>query len=198
MTIKEMLDKINAPPNKDRLPRYIEIEDISRSQVLVDGEWGNEVYFWGILFKNNSYIYFETDDERGYLSYIKEFDNEQSACEYAYNHMLMEQKARMPRLPLDRAVRFIENEYGYSNDRARRMAEQIFKHKNIFEEFLNYVRVGKMRKKDRTHVVVCGYTAEKLSNEYNLSPLGAYNYLIYLAEEPQQALQDLKDGLPTK
>lgn len=54
MTIKEMLDKINAPPNKDRLPRYIEIEDISRSQVLVDGEWGNEVYFWGILFKNNS------------------------------------------------------------------------------------------------------------------------------------------------
>lgn len=112
--------------------------------------------------------------------------------------MLMEQKARMPRLPLDRAVRFIENEYGYSNDRARRMAEQIFKHKNIFEEFLNYVRVGKMRKKDRTHVLVCGYTAEKLFNEYNLSPLGAYNYLVYLAEEPQQALQDLQDGLPTK
>lgn len=39
MTIKELLDKINALPNKDRLPRYIEIEDISDSQVLVDGKW---------------------------------------------------------------------------------------------------------------------------------------------------------------
>ena len=198
MTIKELLDKINALPNKDRLPRYIEIEDISDSQVLVDGKWGNEVHSWGILFKNNRYIYFETDDERGYLSYIKEFDNEQSACEHAYKIMLMEHQASMENSPLDMAIRFIENKYGYSNDRARKMAEQISKHKSIFEEFLNYVYIGKMRKKDRTHVVVCGYTAEKLSNEYNLSPLGAYNYLVYLAEEPQQALQDLTDGLPTK
>lgn len=43
MTIKELLDKINDLPNKDRLPHYIEIEDISDSQVLMDGEWGNEV-----------------------------------------------------------------------------------------------------------------------------------------------------------
>ena len=48
----------------------------------------------------------------------------------------------------------IEQKYGYSNDRARKMAEQISKHKSIFEEFLNYVYIGKMRKKDRTHVVL--------------------------------------------
>lgn len=43
-----------------------------------------------------------------------------------------------------------------------------------------------------------GYTAEFLSKEYNLSPLGAYNYLVYLIEDPERALADLKAGLPTK
>ena len=39
---------------------------------------------------------------------------------------------------------------------------------------------------------------EFLSKEYYLSPLGAYNYLVYLIEDPERALADLKAGLPTK
>lgn len=198
MTIKELLDKVNALPNKDKFPRYIEVDDISDSQVLTHDRWHNVLRSWGILFKGDCYIYFETDDERGYLSGIKKFADEQSACEYAYKIMCRENQICMENSPVDMATRFIENKYGYSHDRARKMAEQIFKHKNIFEEFSKYMFVGKMRKMDGTQVAVCGYTAEKLFNEYNLSPLGAYNYLVYLAEEPQQALQDLKDGLPTK
>ena len=45
---------------------------------------------------------------------------------------------------------------------------------------------------------LCGYTAETLHRDYNLSPLGAYNYLVYLKEDPNNALTDLKAGLPRK
>ena len=38
----------------------------------------------------------------------------------------------------------------------------------------------------------------KLVEDFSLSPLGAYNYLIYLRENPQNALADLKAGLPRK
>lgn len=41
-----------------------------------------------------------------------------------------------------------------------------------------------------------GYTARALHEGFPLSPLGAYNYLIYLRESPQEALADLKRGLP--
>ena len=43
-----------------------------------------------------------------------------------------------------------------------------------------------------------GYYASKLVEDFPLSPLGAYNYLIYLREDPQNAIADLKAGLPIK
>lgn len=42
------------------------------------------------------------------------------------------------------------------------------------------------------------FKSKHKSKEYNLSPLGAYNYLVYLIEDPERALADLKAGLPTK
>lgn len=47
-------------------------------------------------------------------------------------------------------------------------------------------------------VTVKGYTAERLNQDARLSVIGAYNYLIYLREDPKQALCDLKQGLPYK
>lgn len=47
-------------------------------------------------------------------------------------------------------------------------------------------------------VTVCGYCAEELNRSYPLSVLGAYNYLIYLREHPEEAIADLKKGLPRK
>ena len=43
-----------------------------------------------------------------------------------------------------------------------------------------------------------GYSAKRLNTEYPLSILGAYNYLIYLREDLQNALKDLKNGLRKK
>lgn len=78
------------------------------------------------------------------------------------------------------------------------MVNQMAKHTDVFEEFFNYARVERFCKKDKSQTQVHGYTSEFLNKEYNLSPLGAYNYLVYLVEDPEHALVDLKAGLPTR
>lgn len=98
----------------------------------------------------------------------------------------------------DMLCRYIMQKYGYSEKHAKTMVNQMAPHHDIFEEFFHYALTGEFQKEDGTQTVVCGYTAEKLNSDYNLSPLGAYNYLVYLKEEPQRALKDLKDGLPRK
>ena len=47
-------------------------------------------------------------------------------------------------------------------------------------------------------IIEHGYYASKLVEEFPLSQLGAYNYLIYLREDPEHALANLKAGLPKK
>ena len=198
MNINETLNRIQKMENYNRLPTYITVTDISEKQVKIDGIWRNIFYSWGILQKDNQYIYFETDDDKGYLLYTKSFDDENSVCEYAVEALKIINDASFESTPLNKAVRYIEQRYGYSTKRAQKMAEQLSRHPEVFEEFLNCMRIGKFCKKDRTKVEVDGYTAEKLNAEYNLSPLGAYNYLVYLIEDPHNAISNLKKGLPKK
>lgn len=72
------------------------------------------------------------------------------------------------------------------------------KQEDIYKEFTQVVRFkGRMMPSDHC-VIVEGYSAEMLTEQYPLSVLGAYNYLIYLRENPEEALSDLKKGLPRK
>lgn len=45
---------------------------------------------------------------------------------------------------------------------------------------------------------VHGYSAQDIYEKTYLTEIGAYNYLIYLEKHPEQALNDLKNGLPRK
>ncbi len=47
-------------------------------------------------------------------------------------------------------------------------------------------------------IIESGYTAQALNENTFLTVLGAYNYLIYLRDDTENALLDLKKGLPTK
>lgn len=78
-----------------------------------------------------------------------------------------------------------------------KMINKIIRYEDIFKEFVNYILAGENFEKENP-LVVEGYTAEKLCNKTILNPLGAYNYLIYLRENPKEALANLKAGLPIK
>ena len=71
-------------------------------------------------------------------------------------------------------------------------------HLDIYKEFLRGMENNMFSFPEENAIVVEGYSAEMLFANYPLSELGAYKYLIYLREEPEAALADLKAGLPRK
>lgn len=182
----------------DKMPRYIEILDANNSQVFVAGVWKNVVYSWSIFCVEGVWKYVETDGDRGYVFDLKCFDTEEDATEYAKEILNKKYLALQGNSKEEMLCRFIQQRFGYSEKRARIMVGQMSPYADIIDEFFNYARVGKYCKKDKTKTEVCGYTAERLITEYNLSPLGAYNFLVYLREEPENALKDLSTGLPRK
>lgn len=69
---------------------------------------------------------------------------------------------------------------------------------DIYNEFVSGMQKGTFVFPDKNPIEVEGYTADKLHNEFPLSELGAYNYLIYLRKNPKDGLEDLRNGLPRK
>lgn len=65
---------------------------------------------------------------------------------------------------------------------------------DIYEELINYILSGEQFNETMT-LAVEGYTAKQLTNETILTPLGAFSYLVYLREEPEEALATLKAKL---
>jgi hypothetical protein len=68
-------------------------------------------------------------------------------------------------------------------------------HRDIYKEFAYYV---KCRHFVNEPIVIEGFSAKDLYEKYPLSIMGAYNYLIYLKEDTENALADLKAGLPRR
>lgn len=199
MNLEKYFNKLKSDFPDINLPCIFEAEDYNESQLKINGIWTNYLYGCGVIRKNDRYVYLETDQERGYISVVKEFENNESLEQYICNRFtIIANASRDSNSKEEMAVRFVQQKYKYSEKQSRRMVAQIAKHKEIFEEFFNYIRVSKLCKKDGTQVSIGGYTAEKLMNENNLTALGAYNYLVYLLEEPEEALKDLKKGLPKK
>ncbi len=79
---------------------------------------------------------------------------------------------------------------------ASQMCDKFEKHSDIMRELYQYIQTGKFVSDDP--VTVEGYTAEMLEASTYLKPVGAFNYLIYLRNKPEIALDKLKKGLPLK
>ena len=83
-----------------------------------------------------------------------------------------------------------------SENRITQTVEKLKKDKDIFEAFHSYI----MSTEYPETPVIEGYSPKSLHEKVGskLSPVGIMNYLIYLREDPQEALKDLNAGLPVK
>lgn len=88
--------------------------------------------------------------------------------------------------------RYLMEQLNLNEYRAKEEYKNLHRHADIEQEFANYI----LGKEEESYIKVEGYTAKDLHENYPLSILGAYNYLISLREEPEEALQLLKEGLP--
>ena len=201
MTKKELLEWYYSIP-QGALPDYIEADDANVWQLYVDGEWRNRLYVWTLIFDGQKWKYAETDDERGYVCHLKTFETESAAVEYIKKDFRITYLGTRCKSEIgaiqELLYRFVQKEFGYPEERAVAIVDQIAKHTDVLKEFFNYAWMGDFCNEDKPKNQVCRYTAEILTKEYNLSPLEAYSYLVYFIEDPERAEADLKAGLPPK
>ena len=190
MKIKELINEISTYKGADRFPHFIEVDGIKESQLVIKGELKNRVYAWGIIEQGDEWIFFETDYDRGYIFYYQSFGSEEEVCDYAREHFTIYSKAfsAPSKSKYDIVIQYIQKEYGYSKDKAEDLLIELCKYEDIFEEFSNYIRVKKLRNKDRTQVIIKGISAEKLVLECKMSVLEAYITLINLRNAPKEII----------
>ena len=79
---------------------------------------------------------------------------------------------------------------------ASQMCDKFEKHPDIMKELVEYINTEMFT--EVNPVTVEGYTAKMLKETTYLKPVGAFNYLIYLRNKPEIALDKLRKGLPLK
>jgi len=91
---------------------------------------------------------------------------------------------------------YLLNEEHMTEKAALNIISKLNKHPDIIEEFIEWIKTRQYPGRDA--ICIEGYTAQKLSDTTYLHPVGSYNYLIYLREKPDEALKNIKQGLPRK
>lgn len=100
-------------------------------------------------------------------------------------------------LPRDTVYRFLRETYGMSEQESSAAWDYLKKDQKVLFELKQYIVTGSFVP-DSCCYRVQGYSAEQLCRTTFLTPLGAFNYLIYLQERPEEALANLKAGLPRR
>lgn len=153
---------------------------------------------------NGLWIVFVTDSERGVEIESYTCDSDDKAFDKVFNlaesHNFIDTCEKTianfeEKEPV--ILSYLMKEYKYSEKKANEALEYLKQNKYVAFEFLYYIENGVfVPEKYATNYY--GYTAEKLSQRDDLTLLGAFNYLIYLQKKPEEALANIKKGLPRR
>lgn len=153
---------------------------------------------------DETWIVFVTDEERGTEIKRKKLPTEESAVEYLielfesqnfahYSNTIMENFEEKEKT----IIEYLKTEYGYSEAKAQKAMDYLLQVKIIAFEFSYFIEKGDYVP-DKFACTFSGYTAKRISIETDLTVLGAFNYMIYLKRSPDEALSNLKKGLPRR
>lgn len=93
-------------------------------------------------------------------------------------------------------MEFLLHRAKLSEKRAEYSYQKLACHPDIRKEFYFYVMNNDIFPKNL--ITIESFTAKRLITEYPFAPSGAYLYLVYLREKPEEALDNLKYHLPRK
>lgn len=156
--------------------------------------WNHQPFIYGIMHDKDGYSYFFTN-ERGNVILKEKSKSENEACEKLYEVLRSDRELSKIRMG-EEIKKYLKAHYNFSDTRAKSSSLKLLRYYLIGREF--YVTITKGFFPIYNPLKVEGYTAQELYDNYDLSVLGAYNYLIYLKEYPKEALHDLKMGLPRR
>lgn len=93
-------------------------------------------------------------------------------------------------------MEFLQHRANLSEKRTEYSYQKLARHSDIRKEFYFYIMNNDAFLKNL--ITIEGFTAKRLITEYPFAPSGAYLYLVYLREQPEEALDNLKYHLPRK
>ena len=153
---------------------------------------------------DGTWTVFVTDDERGIETKRRKLSTEKAAIEYLIELCDSQNFAHYSNTVMGNfedkepiIIKYIKSEYGYSDTKAQKTLDYLLQVKVIAFEFLHFIENGSFVP-DRYASAFSGYTVKRISTETNLTVLGAFNYMVFLKQNPSKALSNLEKGLPRK
>lgn len=159
----------------------------------------------GVYLKNGTWVYYSADGR----NHIDEsvLENEDEAFEKMMKYVFLDLDTKryltkiidedIVKIGKETVCRFIQEKYAMSEQQANDAWIYLKQDMHVLFEFKYYVAKGDFVP-DKYCYKVQGCSAEQLYTTTYLEVLGAFNYLIYLATKPQEALANLKKGLPRR
>ena len=159
----------------------------------------------GIYEKDGKWFYYSADGrnhidktplENEEIAFGEIFD-EVFADLYTKGYLTLSIDEEIVKIKKDVICQFIRETYSMSEQQANDAWEYLKQDMHVLFEFKYYVAKGEFVPADDCYKVQ-GYSAEQLYTTTYLEVLGAFNYLVYLKTKPQEALEELKKGLPRR
>lgn len=97
----------------------------------------------------------------------------------------------------DTVAEFLNRKYGLDEQGIKETWEYLCQDFEVLNEFKYFVRKNEFVPEDLC-IKRCGYSAKQIYEATHLEEIDAYNYLIFLKNNPNRALERLKAGLPRK
>ena len=178
--------------------------NLDRYQIAIDYKT-REMYYTGIYKDSDKWIVYNVGD-RNEVSVFYE-GNERTAYMYIYGALLADiENAGFVNRSITRNViqtsksyvcDFLQKKYSISKSDAEDSWEYLLYDFRILNE-VKYFALNNKFVPEKHCVKIRGYSARDIYEKTYLTEIGAYNYLIYLEKNPEQALENLRKGLPRK
>lgn len=153
---------------------------------------------------DETWVVFVTDDERGIEIKRKKLSTEEEAIEYLVELCDSQNFAHYSSTVIENfeekepiIIEHLKTKYSYSDAKAHKALDYLLQVKIIAFEYFYFIEKGEYVP-DKYASVFSGYTAKRISTETDLTILGAFNYMVYLKQNPDEALSNLKKGLPKR
>lgn len=170
------------------------------------GHKTDEMYYSGIFEDENGKWNFYKVEDRNLVS-VRYKGNKDTAIDYLYNSLLAQMWVRgyNSRDISNEVIQtsqfyvcdFLQKKYNISKSDAEDTWNYLLYDFHVLNEVKYFALNNKFVPEDDCYRVE-GYSAQDIYEKTYLTEIGAYNYLIYLDKHPEQALKDLKNGLPRK
>lgn len=180
----------------------IKLEDY---QIIID-EYRPVSYFLGVYKRKGAWIIYEVGDRNNVdimyeeLSENKIFDEfYQEVLErlHSLGYVTVNISKQVIQTSTEYVCDFLQKKYSISKFDAKDLWNDLKYDFHVLNEVKYFALNDKFVPANDCYRVE-GYSAQDIFEKTYLTEIGAYDYLIYLKEDPEQALKDLKNGLPRK